>query len=54
MIKIVEGTKEEFEDEVNKLEKLGFLPVPKTHCCFEYCGKIYYSVVTIKGEEKND
>jgi len=52
MIKIVEGTKEEFVKECNELEKQRIFPVPDTHRVFEFGGKVIYSVVVAEEENK--
>lgn len=51
MIKVVEGTKEEFEKECNELENKGMFELADTYRVYEFCGRMYYSII-MKEEEK--
>lgn len=45
---IVEGFKEDFENQINKLLLDGWDPVVETHRLIEVIGKTYYSCLFIK------
>ena len=49
-IKIIEGIKEIYGKEANKSLGEGWLPVIETYRVIEYCGKIYYTCIYVKGE----
>ncbi len=52
MIDIIEGQKEEFVKQMNELEKKNIYGVPETFRVFEFCGKMFYTVMVAEGEKK--
>jgi len=50
--KIIEGFREEFENQFNEMVKEGWLIEPETYRHMELACKLYYSIMFSKEEEK--
>lgn len=51
-IRIIEGSKEDFEKQVNEIQKEGWECILDTHRLVEMLGKPYYSCVFVKEIKK--
>lgn len=51
-VKIVEGFREDFEKQINELQKKGWDVILDTHRLVEMLGKPYYSCVFVKEIKK--